>query len=136
MPSAPSASSMLRVAAAAAALACAAAANAPKVILTVIVDDLGHRNVGWHQDSPPAPGDENATPHLTSLAREGVILDRHVVHFTCTPSRSSFLTGRLPVHVQQTLANPDVATAGIPRNMTALPAKLAEAGFSSHVVGK
>ena len=110
-----------------------AAATAPKVILTIIVDDLAWHNVGWHNDAGSA---ENGTPHLLALAQSGVILDRHYCHFTCTPSRSSFLTGRLPVHVQQTLANPDVATAGIPRNMTALPARLAEAGFRSHVVGK
>jgi hypothetical protein len=111
-----------------AALACAA--NAPAVILTVIVDDLGWNNVGWHQNQT---GPANATPRLTSLAKAGIILDRHYVHFTCTPSRSSYLSGRLPVHVQQTLANPDIQNSGIPRNMTALPAKLKEAGYATHV---
>ena len=107
---------------------------APAVILTVIVDDLAWGNVGWHN----AGGRENQTPHLARLAAEGVILDRHYGHFTCTPSRSAFLTGRLPVHVQQTLANPDVQTSGIPRNMTTVAAKLRAASppYATHVVGK
>jgi arylsulfatase B len=76
------------------------------------------------------------TPSLSALAAAGVILDRAYAHFTCTPSRSAYMTGRLPVHVQATLANPDVARSGIPVNMTALPAKLAAAGFTSHIAGK
>lgn len=113
---------------AAAICACSAVAAPPKVILTVIVDDLGFNNVGWHQKSGAI---ENTTPHLTALAKAGVELDRHYVHFTCTPSRSSYLTGRLPVHVQQTLNNPDIQTAGIPRNMTALPTKLKDGGYKT-----
>lgn len=118
------------------------AAAAPRVIFTVIVDDLGWNNVGWHinQTDPhgrlSGVGPESATPHLNALAYEGIRLNRHYTHFTCTPSRSTYMTGRLPMHVQQTLANPDVQTAGIPRNMTALPAKLSEAGWKTHVVGK
>lgn len=123
--------------AAAAAASTATAASAvtpPAVILFCIIDDLGWRNVGWHDTAGP----ENTTPHLTALAREGTILNRHYTHFTCTPSRSSYLTGRLPVHVQVTLANPDVASSGIPRNMTALPLKLKQANppYSTHIVGK
>ena len=63
-------------------------------------------------------------------------LERQANHYTCTPSRSSFATGRLPVHVQTTLANPDVQTAGVPRNMTALPQVLSLANYSSHIAGK
>ena len=51
---------------------------------------------------------------------EGLILGRHYVHYTCTPTRSSFQSGRLPVHVQLTLDDPDNPSAGIPRNMTCL----------------
>ena len=117
------------------AIVLSATAAPPAVIFTVLVDDLAWGNVGWHQ---PMPGPENTTPHLVALAKEGVILDRHYGHFTCTPSRSSYLTGRLPVHVQLTLANPDVQTSGIPRNMTALPEKLklATPPYHTAVVGK
>ena len=133
----------LAVSAALAASAAAAAVTVPpRVIVTIIVDDLGWNNVGWHMSKVDPTGalggvgPESATPHLNGLAADGVVLNRHYSHFTCTPSRSSFMTGRLPMHVQQTLANPDKPTAGIPRNMTALPLKLREANFTSHIAGK
>ena len=105
----------------------------PKVVLTVLVDDLAWANVGYHGTGTP----ENQTPNLVALAAEGVLLDRHYTHQTCTPSRSAYQTGRLPVHVQTTLANPDVQNSGIPRNMTSIAAKLKQGGFGGvHVVGK
>ena len=112
--------------------ALALAAAPPTVIWNVIIDDLGHANVGWHTPNPP----ENLTPRLHALASAGVILERQYNHFTCTPSRSAFATGRLPVHVQTTLDNPNLLASGIPVNMTTLPLKLAQAGYFSALVGK
>lgn len=64
------------------------------------------------------------------------MLSRHYVHYTCTPSRSALQTGRFPVHVQTTLANPERPHAGIPRNMTGVAEKLRGAGYKTHMVGK
>ena len=44
-------------------------------------------------------------------------------------------SGRWPVHVTESLRDPDVANAGIPYNMTAFPEHLRGAGYSTHVVG-
>ena len=62
----------------------------------------------------------------------------------CSPTRSSFQSGRLPVHVN--VVNADPATynpadpisgfAGIPRPMTGLAAVLKRAGYATHQVGK
>ena len=104
-------------------------APSPLVLLNVIIDDLGYANVGWHNANPP----ENETPHLTQLAREGITLERCYAYMTCTPSRSSFMSGRLPVHVQTTLANPDVLTSGLPVNMTTFPSKLQRAGWTTAI---
>ena len=62
----------------------------------------------------------------------------------CSPSRSALHTGRNPIHVN--VLNSDLAAvntndpisgfAGIPRNMTALPAKLAAAGYHTVQSGK
>ena len=57
-----------------------------------------------------------------------MLLRRHYVHYVCTPTRSSVQTGRLPVHVQLGLANPEVVSSGIPRNMTGLPDALRKGG--------
>ena len=47
-------------------------------------------------------------PRLTldALAKSGVELNRHYVHMMCTPSRASFQTGRLPIHVITQLSDP------------------------------
>jgi arylsulfatase I/J len=52
--------------------------------------------VGFHRDQPTP---EVVTPNLDGLARSGCELDRHYTYKFCSPSRSSFLSGRLPVHV-------------------------------------
>lgn len=113
----------------------AAAAATPPHVLFVLVDDLGHGNVGFHRaqnDHPP----EVATPHMDALVNGGIHLRRHYVFRMCTPSRSSFISGRLPVHVTQSLRNPEAPNAGVPRNMTGIAAVLKGAGYATHQVGK
>ena len=58
----------------------------PNVIL-IIVDDMGWKDVGYH-------GSEIKTPTMDQLAKEGVELDRFYVHPTCSPTRSSLMTGK------------------------------------------
>jgi len=116
-----------------AAFARALPATAPKYIFYVIVDDLGWGNVGFHRNDSLG---EVRTPTLDALVADGIELGRHYVYMQCTPSRSSFLTGRLPIHVQTTLANPESHNAGIPFNMTSIAAKLKSGGYATHVVGK
>ena len=58
----------------------------PNVIL-IIVDDMGWKDVGYH-------GSEIKTPTMDRLAKEGVELDRFYVHPTCSPTRSSLMTGK------------------------------------------
>ena len=103
-------------------------------ILFVIVDDFGWGDIGYHREKPTP---EILTPTMNDLAtKEGVILNRHYVHMACTPSRSAFQTGRLPVHVVTKLCDPCDINGAIPRNMTGIASKLKEAGYDTHVVGK
>lgn len=82
----------------------------------LLVDDYGWNNVGFHaKDQDNA--DEIQTPVMDSLAASGVILDRHYVFRFCSPSRSSFNTGRNPIHVNTgndplTLVNPNDSVSG------------------------
>jgi len=105
----------------------------PKVIFHVIVDDLGWADTSYNRATPTP---ENTTPYMASLVAEGVQLDRHYVYHMCTPSRSSFLSGRLPVHVEVDLPNPENPNQGVPRNMTCIASKMKELGWQTHVVGK
>ena len=107
------------------------------------VDDYGFNNVGYHAATQPNAA-EIITPSLDALAASGVILDRHYVFSFCSPSRSALHTGRNPIHVNVlnsplssvNLADPVSGFAGLPRNVTALPAKLATVGYSTAQSGK
>eukprot|EP00505_MAST-04D_sp_SCG-Rhode-Island_P000595 Stramenopile-MAST_4_protein_595 len=103
-------------------------------ILLVVADDFGWGDIGYHRRNTTP---EVVTPTMDALAKdEGVILDRHYVHMTCTPSRSALQSGRLPVHVLTNLVGPCDINGAIPRNMTGIAAKLKDAGYATHEVGK
>ena len=59
-----------------------------------LVDDMGWGNVGYHNDEP-------LTPTIDALAKGGAQLDRFYAYQVCSPTRSGFLSGRLPIHVNQ-----------------------------------
>ena len=110
-------------------------------IVFMMVDDWGWADVGYHLDSPSK---EVVTPNIDSIVKEGLQLDQHYVFNWCSPSRSAFLTGRVPIHVNdivtpETAYNPKDPVSGfdgIPRNMTGIALKLKEAGYATHMVGK
>lgn len=106
----------------------------PPHVLFVLVDDLGWGDVGFHQ-----PGSkEIQTPTIDRLAQEeGLILNRHYVHSSCTGTRVSLQSGRLPVHVQTSLKLVEDPSSGMPRNMTGMAEHLQKAaGYRTHYVGK
>ena len=111
-------------------------------IVHLMVDDYGWNNVGFHAASQ-LNAKEVVTPTIDMLASTGVILDRFYAYRFCSPSRSSFLTGRNPIHVNTgndalTLYNPKdpiSGFAGIPRNMTAIAEKLASVGYETVQAG-
>ena len=107
---------------------------APPHIFHVIVDDLGWGNTGYHRATPTA---EVQTPHMDALVADGVELYRQYVHPECTPSRVSFLTGRLPMHSGQPgLCSPTDVHCGAPYTVTTIAQKMASAGYKTHIVGK
>ena len=120
----------------------ARAAPLPHIFL-VLIDDYGYNNIGYHARSQ-ANADEVRTPRMDALAAAGVRLERHYAFRFCSPSRSSFNTGRNPIHVNVgndalTLFNasdPVSGAAGIPRNMTTVAEKLKAAGYATVQAGK
>ena len=113
------------------------AAAPPKVVISALIDDFGYASASFNRGANSTPW-ETRTPNMDAMAADGVILRRFYAHPFCSPTRSSFLSGRLPVHVQTTNTMPDRTTAGIPTQMTTLPEflVLANASVDSHVVGK
>jgi N-sulfoglucosamine sulfohydrolase len=70
--------------------ACAADAPPPNVVL-IIADDMAWDDCGAYGNP------KVRTPHIDRLAREGMRFDRaFVTASSCSPSRSSILTGRYP----------------------------------------
>ena len=110
-------------------------------IVFFMVDDWGWANVGYHRETPTREVD---TPNFDSLRNQGLELDQHYVYQFCSPSRSSLLSGRLPIHVNDkndqidtyNPKDPVSGFAGIPRNMTGIATKMREAGYATHQVGK
>ena len=76
--------------------------------------------------------------------REGIELQHHYTYPICSPSRSSFHSGRNPLHVNLVNTAPDIHNPadpvggfhGIPRNMTALGNVMTAAGWSTAFIGK
>ena len=54
----------------------------------------------------------------------------------CAPTRSSILSGRLPFRVNQVLTGMQNPDWDMPSEMTAIPKKLKEGGYATHMVGK
>ena len=97
-------------------------------IVFVLVDDWGFSEVGFRNPKV-------ISPNFDDLAKTGLVLNRHYVYMYCSPSRALLLTGRWPHHTHQW--NPvHHEPLGTNINMTMLPAKLKQAGYSTHMVGK
>ena len=105
------------------------AAKKPNII-SILVDDLGCRDLGYTGST------FYETPHIDALHAEGIELTRHYAYKFCSPTRSSFLSGRLPIHVNEVNKITEAPLGGIHPNMTTMPRVLKEAGYISHHIGK
>ncbi len=103
--------------------------TAPLNILIVTADDMGPQ-LGCYGD-PVA-----RTPHLDKLAGEGVLFENaYVTQASCSPSRSSILTGLYP-HQNGMVGLADYTPYNMKRLENNLPALLHRAGYRNGIVGK
>lgn len=85
-------------------------------IIFVLQDDLGHHDVGFtNKEMLPVTG------NVSTLAEDGIILTNHLVHYHCSPTRRSLLTGRLPIHHGEMLSG--VTSDDIDLRWTLFPKK-------------
>eukprot|EP01062_Namystynia_karyoxenos_P038920 TRINITY_DN2828_c0_g1_i1.p1 TRINITY_DN2828_c0_g1~~TRINITY_DN2828_c0_g1_i1.p1 ORF type:complete len:558 (+),score=141.16 TRINITY_DN2828_c0_g1_i1:102-1676(+) len=113
----------------ASALAAGAAPLRPHLVM-LVADDYGWHNIGFRNP-------EVKSPTLDHLAKTGIILDRHYVFIFCSPTRSSLMTGRLPLHVNQNNECGSITSrSGADIRMTLLPEKLRGGGYRTHMTGK
>jgi N-sulfoglucosamine sulfohydrolase len=103
----------------------AAAPDRPNVVL-IIADDMARDDCGAYGNP------KVRTPHIDRLAREGMRFDRaFVTASSCSPSRSSILTGRYPHNTgAEELHWP------LPREQVSFVEKLKAAGYWTAAAGK
>mmetsp|Transcript_29351 Transcript_29351/g.32609 ORF Transcript_29351/g.32609 Transcript_29351/m.32609 type:complete len:530 (+) Transcript_29351:15-1604(+) len=98
-------------------------------IVYLLADDLGWNNVGWRNP-------DMITPVLDDMKHNGIELDRHYTALVCGPTRSSLMTGRVPIHVREVNNNVAIQDIGPELEMTFLSEKMQEAGYETHYYGK
>lgn len=98
-------------------------------LVLMVLDDVGWCDVGYH-------GSDFATPNIDRLAAGGVRLERYYVQEVCSPTRSSLMTGRLPLHTGfQTVLQPG-GTQKLPLDVSTLPEALQKVGYRNYAIGK
>ena len=108
--------------------ATAAETPAPPNIVIILPDDLGRYDVSLH-------GTDIATPHIDSIARDGVLLSRFYTAPVCSPTRAGIMTGRYPIHAG--LMRSAIAPwrdFGLDPGEVMLPDVLGEAGYEHRAV--
>eukprot|EP00755_Sulcionema_specki_P005383 Sspe_Gene.32629::Locus_15977_Transcript_1_1_Confidence_1.000_Length_1646::g.32629::m.32629/K01135/ARSB; arylsulfatase B len=111
-------------------LAAAALAAPPNILLTVI-DDLGFDDMGYRALKP-----QINTPNVDRFAAKGRLLDAYYVQPSCSPTRTTILSGRYPLHTGVNNYIPLGAPYALAQNETTLADMLKKAGYETHAVGK
>lgn len=110
-----------------------AAADRPNIIV-ILTDDQGYSDVGFNG------GRDIPTPHLDSIARNGVrFTNGYVTYTVCSPSRAGLLTGRYQQrfgHERNPRWAPRNPAAGLPLSERTLADVLGEVGYHNGIVGK
>jgi len=103
----------------------------PPPIVILLADDAGYVDFGF------TGLDRVATPHIDSIAAEGVICRQgYVCASVCSPSRAGLLTGRYPQRFGHEMNLPAGSKLGLPLTEQTLADRLRERGYTTGAIGK
>jgi arylsulfatase A-like enzyme len=101
--------------------------------LFIMADDMGWADVGCYGR------DDVATPHIDSLAREGMKFHQAYANSpVCSPTRVGLITGRYQYRLRVGLDEPlgGNEAIGLEPGVSTLPGQLKSAGYQTSLVGK
>jgi arylsulfatase len=101
-------------------------------LLVVLFDDVGWGDFGCYGGGAMVGA---PTPNIDRLAREGLLLTSCYSEPSCTPSRASIMTGRVPMR-HGLLIPPMYGAPGGLEGEVVLPQLLSDAGYVTQAVGK
>ena len=108
----------------------ASVATKPNILL-VVIDDLGFDDMGYRALTP-----EIMTPNADGFAKEGVILENYYVQPSCSPTRTTILSGRYPLRTGVNNFIPTGAPYGLSSKETTLANMLRGNGYKTAAIGK
>ena len=100
-------------------------------ILVIWGDDIGTWNVGAYTH-----GMMGRTPHIESLAKEGMLFTDHYGQPSCTAGRAAFITGQNPIRTGMTTVGIPGSTRGIQKEDPTLAEVLKSVGYNTAQFGK
>lgn len=110
-----------------------AASTSNPNVLFIYVDDMGYDSIGGNQYDL-----HGMTPFINSLIDDGLFFNNYYAQESCTPSRTSLMTGRYPVSTgsQYYVVQPAVSW-GLSLTETLLPQVLKDfGGYATYGIGK
>ncbi len=103
-------------------------------IIYIMTDDMGYGDLSCYGRK------DYTTPHLDKLASQGVkFMNAYTGGPMCTPTRTSFMTGRYPARTPVGLYEPLVpkdSIHGLTAEYTSIATLLKQNGYSTHLIGK
>ena len=105
----------------------------PPNIIYILLDDVGFGELG-KPDLAVTRGYK--TPNISKFATEGMSLQRMYTEPSCTPTRVSMMTGRLPTRTGMVEAKATVSGEGLPAEEVTIAEVLRDAGYNTSHIGK
>lgn len=101
-------------------------------IVFIYADDIGYNSIGLKDYKY-----SKAFKTLSTLARNGIIMNNYYGQELCAPSRSSLLTGRYPISVGMEEKGPyETAWYGLGSDQTTIAEVLTQNGYNAYHFGK